>query len=86
MKKSQKSQKGKKCGLVVLTVIGVLSLFAVGASVVAVELSFGPVDVGSYGLSGPKTWTVFSGPAKVVLQCGPYKLWQRNDPNFGIGG
>ncbi len=86
IKKMQTNRKGKKRGLAVLAAVGVCSLIAIGASVVVVESSFGPVNVGSYSLSGPRTWTKFPGPAKVVISCGPYKLWQRNDPEFGIGG
>ncbi len=82
----QTNRNGKRRSLAVLAAVGILLIFAVGSSVVAVESSFGPVNIGSYSLSGPKTWTKFPGPAKVIVSCGPYKLWQRNDRESGNGG
>lgn len=63
-------------------VLGLLALLLLvaGGTIGAIESSFGPVNLGSYSLSGPRTWTVFPGSAQVLLECGGYQLWTRQDP------
>ncbi len=57
-----------------------LPLLGVALVVGAVETSMGPVDIGSYSLAGPRTWTRFAGTATLVCELGGYKLFHRRDP------
>lgn len=64
---------------VVLGPLLVLVLLA-GVLVAVIELSFGPIHLGDYSLSGPHTWVSFPGRARTLINCAGYRLWKRQDP------
>ena len=58
-----------------------LALLLVSWLVVSVETSVGPVHIGAYSVTGPKTTiTGFPGLAWPVLTVGPYTVFRRSEP------
>ncbi len=72
---------------ILLALLFFTPLILTGALLAKIEFSLEPVDIGTYSVSGPRTpWVIFPGKATVLAEFGGYKLWKRNDPQFGIGG